>query len=172
MARTVQEMRQQQAQEPDEGPEQGGPSRARRILRIVLVVLLVLAVTGAAAYWTVLRSGDDEAAAEESEESEEPEEGEVVEVAEMTANLAGGDLRFARVGIALVLEEGREAAEVEGRFPLMQDAALDELAAMTPEELTSEEGVAQLRDRLTDRAHEIYDEGEVVRVALTELIIQ
>lgn len=178
MAKTVEELKKQQAQQPegqkdkkkgkDAPDEQAEESGGRRWVLIAAVALVVVALAGAAAYWFLLRGEAEEGAAA----VEEVEEGLVVEVAQMTANLADDDLRYARVSFAVVLAEDVELGAVEGQFPLLQDAALDEIARMHTDELSSADGVADLRQRLTERAHDIYDDGEVVRVVLTELIIQ
>ncbi|MFO8076240.1 MAG: flagellar basal body-associated FliL family protein [Actinomycetota bacterium] len=130
------------------------------------LLLLAVVLAGLAAVATVvLLPGEEEADAE-------PEEGAILEVAQLTANLGGEDLRYARVGFAVVAAAEVETAEVERRFPLLQDAAISQIGAMTPEELHGEEGIDRLREALTERAREIYPDGEVLRVAITELLVQ
>ncbi len=101
-----------------------------------------------------------------------PAEGEIVEVGSMTVNLNGDQLRYARLGFALVLEEGAVSADVESRLALMRDAALSEVSQWEPDDLRTSAGHQLLRDGLTQRAMEVWPEGEVIRVVLTELIVQ
>lgn len=110
--------------------------------------------------------------AEAAEPVAEPtvEEGAVLEVAEMTASL--GSAHLARVGIAVVLSAEAVEEQVVGRFPLVKDAAIDEIASSDPARLATPEGVDDLRARLTARATTLYPDGDVLRVVLTELIVQ
>lgn len=147
------------------GGEQAGARLRGKPL--VLVAVLLLAVVVAAAYWLVLRPSDEALA-----DPEPPEDGDVVEVAELTANVAGEELRYARLSFAAVLEEGAGANDVSERFPILKDAALSELTTMTPHELRSAEGLDALRERLTRRADETYPDGEVLRILVTELVVQ
>lgn len=156
-----------------EAPAAGGG----RVNTILLVVVVLFA--GAAAYGLFLKptpapaAAEDAAAAEPTPEaSPEPVEGEVIDVATMTINLAGEDLRYARLGFAVVLESMADPAGVAGRFPLLKDAAITEVSTFTPDELRTSDGVARLRSTLSEEAVELFPDGEVLRVVLTELIVQ
>lgn len=138
-------------------------SRRRRRLLLAGAGLLAVAVVAGT---LVLRG------AAEDEKPAPPPEGPVVEVAQMTVNLAGTELHYARLGIAVVLRDDVVAPDVEGRFPLLQDAALSEAQALAPEVLRTPDGLQQLRERLTTRAQTVYPDGEVLRVVLTELVVQ
>lgn len=135
-------------------------SRRKRVL-LVGLVLLVLATVGV----FVVRGG-------EAASGEPPPDGPVVEVAQMTANLAGSQVHYVRFGFAAVLRDGAVAADVEGRFPLLKDAALTEVQTLSAEVLRTPEGIEELRRRLTDRASGVYPDGQVLRVVLTELVVQ
>lgn len=142
--------------------EQGAsPNRRKRLLLVGAVILLVVA--GIAFF--VLRGGEDAG-------DKPPADGPVVEVAQMTANLAGSQVHYVRFGFAAVLRDGLVAADVEGRFPLLKDAALTEVQTLSAEVLRTPEGIDELRRRLTDRAAGVYPDGQVLRVVLTELVVQ
>lgn len=160
MATTATALQEAEAVDVDE------PRPPRRRRRLVLVAGLVL-LAAAALWWFVLRGGD-EAGAEEPE----PVEGAVVEVAQMTANLAGAELHYARFGFAVVLAEEIPPADVEGRFPLLRDAALSVVQGFSQDHLRTPEGTEQFRSELTLRARELYPDGEVLRVVITELVVQ
>ena len=148
------------AQGGAEGEAGGRPALAPKRL---LLLAVGLATVAAVASWALLPGEDPDA---------EPEEGAILEVAHLTANLGGENLRYARVGFAVVAAADVENAEVERRFPLRQDAAISQIGSMTPEDLHGEEGIDRLREALTERAREIYPDGEVLRVAITELLVQ
>jgi flagellar FliL protein len=145
----------------------------KKLLMIVLPAVLVLAGGG---YFMMGGSGDAEAAEAEAAAAaaaEEVVEGEVIEVGKMTVNLADEDeLRYARVGIAVVLSATADSAVVGTKIPLVQDSAITVIAGMTSGELRSPAGIETLRSMLTADAQEIFPDGDVVRVVLTEMIIQ
>ena len=149
--------------EGEPGVEGEAAAKAKLGPKKLLLIAVALAAIAAVAT-SVLLPGEDADA--------EPEEGAILEVAQLTANLGGEELRYARVGFAVVAAADVETSEVERRFPLLQDAAISQIGAMTPEELHGEEGIDRLREALTERAREIYPDGEVLRVAITELLVQ
>ncbi len=131
-----------------------------------------LAVVGVVLYVFVLGGGGGEEAAAETTTTVAVE-GAVIEAGELTVNLADpGETRYARVGLAVVLAFGADSGVVGERIALLQDAALSELNGFTSDELLAPTGADELRGALTDRALEIWPDGEVLRVVLTELIVQ
>ncbi|HVL99751.1 MAG TPA: flagellar basal body-associated FliL family protein [Egibacteraceae bacterium] len=144
------------------------PSAARRPARRrrTLPVAAALALACAAAAVFVL-SGSHEQAGDAA-----PQEGAIVDVAQMTANLAGPQVHYVRFGFAAVLAADVAAADVEGRFALLKDAALSEIATFSADHLRTPAGVEELRGRLTARAAGVYPDGQVLRIVLTELVVQ
>lgn len=142
------------------------PPKGRRKLRLI-VVLLVVVLVGAAGVKVTLFS-PSEAAAEDLV----PEEGEIVAIGEMTTSLAGPGSHYVRVQLAAVLNTSADAAVAEERFPLMRDRALGVLMAFTPEDLRTVEGAERLRSTLTEEAQTIWDEDQVLRIVLTDLLVQ
>lgn len=140
--------------------------------KLLAIVALVVVLAGGAAAYVFMGSSGGEAAAEAPAEPVAPVEGAVIDVTTMTVNLGGGAQQYARVGFAVVLNETAEASVVEGRFALLKDAALTRISTYTAEQLLSPVGMSSLRDDLTAAAQEVWPEGEVLRVALTELIVQ
>lgn len=144
--------------------EEGGGKR--RVLLRAALVAVVLAV-GVVAY---LLFGQGEGEGDKA--AEEPVEGAVVEIGELTANLSGQDMRYARVSMAAVLRAEVEVSAVEQRFPVLKDAALSELATMSPEELRTADGLAEFKTSMTAHAQEAYPDDEVLRILVTELVVQ
>jgi len=95
-----------------------------------------------------------------------------VEVAQMTVNLASEDLRYARIGFGLELAAGTDAALLEPKYNLLKDALITIAIGMSPELLRTAAGQQDLRDQLTAKAQEIFPDGEVLRVILTDLVVQ
>lgn len=157
MARAVAELT-----ETPSAEAQTAPRRRRKL--VVAVVAAVVAIAPAGFFLLGGSGGEDPDAP--------AVEGPIVEVASMTANLAGPEVHYVRFGFAAVLSAEVVAADVEGRFPLLRDAALSEAGTLSAEHLRSPEGVEELRSRLTARAQGIYPDGQVLRVVLTELLVQ
>jgi flagellar basal body-associated protein FliL len=148
--------------EENEAPKKKGK------LRLVIVVALVL-VVAAGGYLFLFggSGGPDEAAAAE------PVEGAVIDGATMTVAVEGSDgPHFVRVSFAVVLAEGADSAAVGERIQLLQDGALTVITGYSADVLRTTEGLDTLRTDLSAAAHQIYPDGEVLRVVLTELIVQ
>jgi flagellar basal body-associated protein FliL len=145
-------------------PEDGRRRRAPLLLGAVVLVLGV-----AVGAYLVLGGGEP---AETVAEPQPAEEGAVVAVADMTANLAGEPVSYAKVAFAAVLAAGADEAAVAARFPLLRDAAITELSTITGAHLRTTAGADELRGRLTARAAALYPDGEVLRIVLTELVVQ
>lgn len=146
--------------------EVGAKKKGKRKLMIGAVVLILVAGFGVK---TFLLGGD---AAAEAQEPAPVEEGAVLPVAEMTANLRGSATNYARVSFAAVLNAEADEAEVTAKFPLLEDAALSVLLEFDAAQLRTPEGADQLRARLSDAAAEIWPEDEILRIVLTELLVQ
>jgi len=101
-----------------------------------------------------------------------PVEGAVIEVDEMTVTLSDDPVRYARLKFAVVLPEGGDSAAVGDRVPVLKDAVLDVVSAYTAAELVGPDALATLREQLTAQAHTVYTDGEVLRVVLTEVLVQ
>lgn len=143
--------------------------RSRRLLAIVAGVLVLALAAGG---YLFLSGGAADADPAPEPTPEEVAEGPVVEVGTLTTNLAGSPPRYARVGLAIVLTAEADPAAVEARFPLVKDVAITEIGRHDAATLQTVEGSEALRDGLTDAVVGVYPDGEVVRVALTELLIQ
>jgi flagellar FliL protein len=142
----------------------GAPTKSRK--KLVIIALLVV-VLGAAAGVFLLGGSDAEGT-----EPAAPVEGEVVDVAVMTTSVAGEAGTYVRVGFAAVLVEGTAAADVEAKFPLLEDAALSAASSFSGAQLRTQEGQDGLRAALTTAAGDIWPDGEVLRIVLTELLVQ
>lgn len=135
-------------------------------LLIVIVAVVLLAGAGFAA--TTMMGGGGEPSDDPTEQT--PEEGEIVTIGDMTTGLDGD--HYVRVSMSAVLAADAATAEVEKRLPLLRDRALTVLLGRDADELSTVEGVDALRTDLTDAAQHVYDDGQVVRIVLTDLLVQ
>lgn len=153
-------------QDADEEPAKRGKKKL-----IIMAAVLLLVLGGGAFGFLKFFSGSAEPEEGAEAASEQPSEGDVLDIATLTSTVAG-DAQLARVGLAVVTTEDALAEDVEAKFPLVKDAAVSELARSDATALRTVEGADDLRARLTKRAKKIYPDGEVVRVLLTELVVQ
>lgn len=147
------------------------PRRGRARLIVVGAVLAIL-IGGGAAWFLTGGASTDTSSGEDAAAAAAVEEGEILEVGTLTTNLGGDRPAYARVGVALVLAADADPTVVEGDLALVKDAAITEITRHGAEELQGEEGVASLRDGLTAAVGALFEDGEVVRVVLTELLVQ
>lgn len=149
---------------PSDAIEPTSGRKGRR--RLLLIVLLLAVVAGAAAWFVVGPGAGAEAAADEVVE------GTVVPLPPLTTTTGTAAPSHARVALGLVLVEGADEAVVTARTPLLQDALLREIAEVDGDRLRSAAGSDELRQNLTAHAQAIWPDGEVLRVVLTELLVQ
>jgi len=129
--------------------------------------VLVLAVI-----YFVFFSGGGEAEDEAAVTTTIVAEGPVIEADQMTINLADDDPRYARIRFAVVLPLDGDGAAVGERFPILKDAVLDVVNAYTTADMKEPDILDTLRSEFTAAAHEVWPDGEVIRVLITELLIQ
>jgi flagellar basal body-associated protein FliL len=99
-------------------------------------------------------------------------EGAVIEVDEMTVTLTDDPIRYARISFAVVLPMGGDSAVVGDRVPVLKDAVLDVMSGYAAADLVGPAALSVLREELSAKALEVYDEGVVLRVVLTEVLVQ
>jgi flagellar protein FliL len=157
------EKKQKKTGEEVEGEEGGGGKK-----KIILMAVPALLAIGAGAFFFLGGSGDASAPTT----TLPPIEGEIIPIETLTVNLVGEENRYARLGFAVVLDSLADVGVVEGKLPLLQDAAIGVMVHYDSTTLQSVEGQEQLRQELTDASIALFPEGEVLRAVLTELIVQ
>ena len=153
---------------PDATAEEAPAPRGRRRLQLVIVGVVAILLGGGGAY--VLSTGGADAST--SDDPVPVEEGEIVEVGTLTTNLAGPTPQYARVGVALVLAAGADSSAVQADLALVKDAVISEVSSHAAADLQGQAGVSALRTGLTEAVAALFEEDTVVRVALTELLVQ
>ena len=148
----------------EEPKEKGGKGKLIGIIGGVVVLL-------GAVYFLFLGGGGGEEEAGVTTTTV-PVEGPVIEVDEMTITLSDDPVRYARLKFAVVLPEGGDTAAVGDRVPVLKDAVLYVVSGYAAAELVGPDALTRLRDDLTASALEVFNEGEVLRVVLTEVLVQ
>ncbi len=140
--------------------------------------LVVIGIVGAAAvYKFVLAPSpapvDEDAEAVDEQAERVVEEGDIFPLEEIVVNLADTDEnRYLRVGLALVLEAGTAVTVMEAEAPIAIDAAIDYLSAQTFAFLREPGSKSDVRDELSVRIREAYNDEKVARVLLTTFVMQ
>lgn len=140
--------------------------------------MIIGAVLAAGAVYKFVLSGGGEvppdalASVDEMVE-EDVAEGDIIPIPEMTLNLADkGELRFARIGLAVVLLEGEDPVVASTKMPLVQDVVVDVVGDMTFAELRAPGAKEALKETVSQLSREAFD-GEVVsRVLFTSFVMQ
>jgi flagellar basal body-associated protein FliL len=139
-----------------------------KLIGIVVGVLVLLGV----AYFMFLGGGGDGSEEAGVTTTTVIADGPVIEVDEMTITLADDPVRYARLKFAVVLPEGGDTTVVGDRVPLLKDAVLSAVSGYTVDQLVGADALNTLRDQLTASALTVFTEGEVLRVVITEVLVQ
>jgi flagellar FliL protein len=151
-----------------EAEEQTAPAKSKKKLIMIVVGVLVL---GGAAYMFLGGGGGGEVDASVTTTTVVVE-GPVLEADQMTVNLADEGLRYARIRFAVVLPEGGDTAAVGERFPVLKDAVLSVVSGYSADQLLGRDSLDDLRDEFTTAALDVWPDGEVLRVVITEVLVQ
>ena len=150
-----------------EAEEQAAPAKSKKKLIMIVVGVLVL---GGAAYMFLGGGGGEVDASVTT--TTVVVEGPVLEADQMTVNLADEGLRYARIKFAVVLPEGGDTAAVGERFPVLKDAVLGVVSGYSADQLLGRDSLDVLREEFTMAAHDVWPDGEVLRVVITEVLVQ
>ena len=148
----------------DETPEKGGNKKKLMIGGGVAV----LAVVG----YLFLGGGGGDPEAAGTTTTTVVMEGAVIESDEMTVNLADDSVRYARIKVGLVLPVDGDSTAIGERMPILKDSILGVVGRYDAATLLEPDTLDELRQRFTDEANEVWTEGEVLRVVITELLVQ
>ncbi|GAB7041793.1 MULTISPECIES: flagellar basal body-associated FliL family protein [Catenuloplanes] len=141
-----------------DAPKKGGK---KKLLMIIIIAAVLLLGGGGGGAYMMLAGGSSEA-----EAAPEPEPGAIVALDPVTINLAAG--HYLKVGIALQAT-ATAAAEPDGSKAL--NLAIDQYTNVKVAELESAEGRAKLKEALTEKIKEAY-EDEVMAIYYTTFVTQ
>ena len=148
----------------DENKEKGGNKKKLMIGGGVAAVAIV--------GYLFLGGGGGDPAAADTTTTTIVVEGAVIESDEMTVNLADSTVRYARIKVGLVLPVDGDSTTVGERMPILKDSILGVVGRYDADTLLHPDTLDELRARFTEEANEVWTEGEVLRVVITELLVQ
>jgi len=148
---------------------QEGAAKKQGKGKLIGIVIAAMLIGGVGAKFTVLSSG--KAGTPKPTPTPTPEPGEVIDLGDLTINLAEPS-RYALVGLAVELGKTADPAKITTQMPLLKDAGVRKLNGLSAATLISSAGQDQVRAELTDQAQQIFGKDKIVRVLLTEVVVQ
>jgi flagellar basal body-associated protein FliL len=148
---------------------QEGAAKKKGKGKLVAIVIAAMLVGGVGAKFTVLSSG--KAGTPKPTPTPTPTPGPVIDLGDLTINLAEPS-RYALVGLAVELGKTADPATITTQMPLLKDAGVRKLNGLPAATLLSSAGQDTVRAELTDQAQQIFGKDKIVRVLLTEVVVQ
>ena len=163
-------------------PQEDAPKKKKSKLLLIILLAVVLGGGGAGAYFffgnqilDLVGLGSDEAAAKTEpapEQKKGSSGGPILSLDPFIFNLANNNARFAKVSLALSLQNPKAFEEAKKMVPILRDRALMVLSAKSAEELidvTKREPIkAELQKSLKDLFKE---KDDLESVYITDIII-
>lgn len=148
---------------------QEGAAKKKGKGKLIAIVIAAMLIGGVGAKFTVLSSG--KAGKPKPTPTPTPTPGPVIDLGDLTINLAEPS-RYALVGLAVELGKTADPATITTQMPLLKDAGVRRLSGISAATLLSLAGQDQVRAELTDQAQQIFGKDKIVRVLLTEVLVQ
>jgi flagellar basal body-associated protein FliL len=148
---------------------QEGAAKKKGKGKLIAIVIAAMLVGGIGAKFTVLSSG--KAGTPKPTPTPTPTPGPVIDLGDLTINLAEPS-RYALVGLAVELGKTADPATITTQMPLLKDAGVRKLNGLPAATLLSSAGQDTVRAELTDQAQQIFGKDKIVRVLLTEVVVQ
>lgn len=138
-----------------------------KLVTIMLILLIAIALVGAAALIIVLKYTGENS-------KSEPTIDEVLDVSvdvnDITTNLGSND--YIRISFKIQTDSKKAKKELEKRDFQVRNIIIQTLSEKTAEELEGKEGKEKLEEDLKNQIDEIMQEGNIVRVYITDSLLQ
>nr|WP_321260697.1 flagellar basal body-associated protein FliL [uncultured Pseudodesulfovibrio sp.] len=156
----------------EEGKKKGGMLK----WIIILVVLIALGVGGYFGYTMFFAAPDDEATSEETTDAQAPLEdleGQLVPLPVFLVNLADPlGRRYLKLGVEVEVRDADAQAALAKYEAKVKDTLLLLLSSKTYDGLSTMKAKVELKQEIADRLNQILGNGSVLRVYITEMVIQ
>lgn len=133
----------------------------------MVVLLVAIALVGAVALTVVLKMSND---GKEKEPTIEEVLKTSVDVEEVTTNLASDD--FIRMSFKIQTDSKKAKEELEKRDFQVKNIIIQELSEKKAEELQGKDGKLKLEQALKEDINSLMQEGKVVKVYITQSLLQ
>ena len=159
----------------EEGKKKGGMLK----WIIIAVALIALGVGGYFGYTMFFASSGDDAASEEAAqdgaggEALEDLEGQLVPLPTFLVNLADPlGRRYLKLSVEVEVRDEEAAASLTKYEAKVKDTLLLLLSSKTLDSLSTMKAKVELKQEIADRLNQIIGNGSVLRVYITEMVIQ
>lgn len=160
---------------PEEEPKKGGMLK----WIIIGVVVIALGVGGYFAYTMFFAAPADDANATKAEDAKKGEEtlsegkGPLVPLPIFLVNLSDPlGRRYLKLGVEVQVRDEKIAAELSTNEARIKDAMLLLLSSKTYDSLSSLKAKIELKSEIVERLNQVLGNGSVLKVFITEMVIQ
>ncbi|NPA38931.1 MAG: hypothetical protein GXO57_00555 [Thermodesulfobacteria bacterium] len=165
----------EEEKETKESGKKGGGKK--KLILFALIGVLIIAVAGVAVMF--LTSGKKKGAkgegepAAETQVSEEPKNFYLYQMEPIVVNLFDPTgKRYMQIGLALALPDKKYEEEIKKDEPILRDAIITVLSAMTPEEALQPQAKEQIKKELLDKLNEVLGKHIILAIYITQYIVE
>ena len=109
----------------------------------------------------------------ETKKEEKKKFGPTFDLGEIIVNLSdAGQARYAKMSVAFELENAKTLIEAEEMDPLIRDIVVELLSGESSEKILSLTARNELKTRIMERINEHFEEGKVLQVFFTNVLVQ
>jgi flagellar FliL protein len=145
-----------------------------KLMNMALIILIAISLLGSTAFvlYQYFLSDSEQTMKDEAPEKLSIDEilERTVETKEIKTNLA--DDKYILIKFAFQLDSIDAKEELQKRNIQLNSTIISVLASTQSEEIHGEEGLKKLETTLLNRVNEVMEEGKVVRVYITDKILQ
>lgn len=138
-----------------------------RLLMLMTIILAAITLAGAIAFVIVGKFSGEKG-------QKEPTIDEVLEASvdlpQITTNLASDD--FIRISFKIQTDSKKAKEELEKRDFQVKNIIIQELSEMKSEEIQGKQGQTKLQEDLRSKINGLMQEGKIVKVYITESLLQ
>ena len=131
----------------------------------MLIILVVVALAGGGVIYYLMQSGK-----KDSEPTIDEILNNSVDVAEITTNLAGND--YIKISFKIQTDGKKAKEELTKRDFQVRNIIIEELSDKKAEELQSKKGKILFENSLQTKINALMQEGKIVKVYITESLLQ
>jgi flagellar protein FliL len=159
----------------EEVQEEGTPEKRKGgLLKLIIIILAVVILGGGAGYFfygrnALAKHGQKAPAAKEEKKIEV---GPTLALEPFVINVMGSTSRYAKISVAIELENEKAVEETKKISPVIRDKMLTVLASKSPEAFQDVNARNGMKKELSDAVAKLFEKKEFKGVYITDIIIQ